>query len=58
MHNIWKEQYGTKITEQCLCDQARMIRKNEWIIKLELENIRKNVLQKEKYTEVDKKWRY
>ena len=33
-HNIWKGQYGTEITEQHLCDQARMIRKNEWITKL------------------------
>ena len=39
MHNIWKERYGTEITEQRLCDQARMIRKNEWIAKMELENI-------------------
>ena len=37
MHNIWKERYGTKIAEQRLCDQARMIRKKEWITKLELE---------------------
>ena len=22
--NIWKERYGTEITEQRLCDQARM----------------------------------
>ena len=48
MHNVWKEQYGTKITEQCLCDQAEMIRKNEWITKLELEDIRRKILQKEK----------
>ena len=48
MHNVWKERYGTKITEQCLCDQARMIRKNEWITKLELEDIRRKILQKEK----------
>ena len=27
MYNIWKEQYCTEITEQCFCDQARMIRK-------------------------------
>ena len=46
MHNIWKEQYGTEITEQCLCDQARMIRKNKWITKLELENIRRKVFKK------------
>ena len=37
MH-IWKEQYGTKITEQRLCNQARMIRRNECVAKLE--NIR------------------
>ena len=35
MHNIWKERYGTEITEQCLCDQARIIRKNDCISKLE-----------------------
>ena len=41
MQNIWKERYDTEITEQQLCDQARIIRKNEWITKLELENIRR-----------------
>ena len=29
-------------------DQARMITKNEWITKLELENIRRKAIQKEK----------
>ena len=53
MHNIWKERYGTEITEQRLCDQARMIRKNEWITKLELENNRRKVLQKEKDMEIN-----
>ena len=53
MHNIWKEQYGTEITDQSLCSQARMIRKNEWITKLELENNRRKVLQKEKDIEVN-----
>ena len=47
MHHIWKEQYATEITEQRLRDQARMIKKNEWITKVELENIRKKVLQKD-----------
>ena len=28
MHNIWKERQGLKVTEQRLCDQARMIRMN------------------------------
>ena len=41
MHTVWKERYDTKITEQRLCDPASMIRKNEWITKLELENIRR-----------------
>ena len=53
MHTIWKEQSGTEITEQRLCDQARMIRKNELITKLELENISRKVLQKEKDIEVN-----
>ena len=53
MHNIWKERYGTEITEQCLCDQARMIRKNEWITKLELESTSRKVYQKEKDIEVN-----
>ena len=43
----------TEITEQRLCDQARMIRKNEWITKLELESISRKVLQKEKDIEVN-----
>ena len=43
MHNIWKEQYGTEITEQRLCDQARMMMKNEWITKLELESVLRKV---------------
>ena len=52
MHNIWKELNGIEITEQRMCDQARMIKKNEWITKLELENIRRRVLLKEKNIEV------
>ena len=52
MHNIRKKRYGTEITEQRLCDQTRMIRKNESITKLELENIRRKILQKEKNIKV------
>ena len=48
MH-IWKERHDTEITEQRLCDQERMIRKNEWITKLELESVCRQVLQKEKH---------
>ena len=52
-HNIWNEHCCTEITEQCLRDRERMIRKNQCITKLELENIRRKVLQKEKDTEVN-----
>ena len=53
MHNTWKERYRTQITEPRFCDQPRMIRKNEWITKLELENIRRKVLQIEKGIEAN-----
>ena len=37
-----------------MCDQARIIKKNEWITKLGLENIRQEVLpSKEKSIEVN-----
>ena len=46
IHKIWKERYGTEITEQHLYDQARMIWKNEWITKLELEGISRKLVLK------------
>ena len=54
MHNIWKERYDIELTEQCLCDQPRMIRKNDSITILDFENIRRKVFQKEKDIEEDK----
>ena len=42
MHNIWKERQGLKVTEQRLCEQARMIRMNEWLTELEMNAIKKN----------------
>ena len=51
--NIWKERYRTEITNQRFMIRKRMIRKNEWITKLELESICGKVLQKEKYIEVN-----
>ena len=41
MHNIWKERQGLKVTEQRLCDQARMIRMNGWLTELEMNAIKK-----------------
>ena len=46
MHNIWKERQGLKVTEQRLCDQARMIRTNEWLTELEM-NVIKNRMMSE-----------
>ena len=41
MHNIWKERQGLKVTEERLCDQARMIRMNGWLTELEMNAIKK-----------------
>ena len=41
MHNIWKERQGLKVTEQRLCDQAKMIRMNGWLTGLEMNAIKK-----------------
>ena len=41
MHNSWKERQGLKVTEQSLCDQARMIRMNGWLTELEMNAIKK-----------------
>ena len=47
MHRIWKERELFSVSEQRLCDQARMIRKNEWLTAIELEEIRRRVIQEE-----------
>ena len=39
IHNIWNERQGLKVTEQRLCDQARMIRMNSWLTELEMNAI-------------------
>jgi len=44
MHAIWKERQQMVVTEQRLCDQARMIKKNGWLTNLELEDIKRRVL--------------
>ena len=43
MHDAWKERGLMNISEQRLCDQARMIRKNEWFTAVELEEIKRRV---------------
>ena len=41
MHEIWEERQGLKVTEQRLCDQARIIRMNRWLTELEMNVIKK-----------------
>ena len=44
MHNIWKETQGLKVIEQRLCYQARMIRMNGWLTELEMNVIKKSMV--------------
>ena len=44
IHNIWNERQGLKVTEQRLCDQARMIRMNGWLTELEMNAIKKCIM--------------
>ena len=44
MHNIWKEKQRLKKTEQRLCDQDRMIGVNGWLTELEMNVIKKSMM--------------
>ena len=48
MHRIWKERELFSVSELRLCDQARMIRKNEWLTAIELEEIRRVTQEEER----------
>ena len=53
MHNIWNERQTLKVTEQRLCDQARIIRKNDWLTQVELDDIKQRLsTHEEMITEV------
>ena len=43
MHRHWRDKGMFEIKEQNLCDQARAIRKNEWLSAVELEMIKRRV---------------
>ena len=43
MHSIWNERQSFHVTEQKLCDQARMIRRNGWLTELQLADIKKRL---------------
>eukprot|EP00112_Aurelia_sp_Birch-Aquarium-sp1_P001835 Seg1199.3 transcript_id=Seg1199.3/GoldUCD/mRNA.D3Y31 product="hypothetical protein" protein_id=Seg1199.3/GoldUCD/D3Y31 len=51
MHRKWEEQLLFPVTEQRLCDQARMIRKNGWLTSVELEEIKRRVMEDEDGTQ-------
>ena len=44
MHGSWKERQDLKVTEQTSCNQARMIRMNPWLIELEMNVIKKSMM--------------
>ena len=44
MHSIWNQRQGLHVTEQRLCDQVRMIRKNGWLTELQLADIKKRLM--------------
>ena len=45
MFGFWKEMGVFEISEQRLADQARVIKLNEWLSEVELEEIRREVSQ-------------
>ena len=45
MFGFWKEMGVFEIPEQRLADQARVIKLNEWLSEVELEEIRREVSQ-------------
>ena len=44
IRHIWKETQYLKVTEQRLCDQARIIRMNGWLTRLEINLIKKSTM--------------
>ena len=41
---IWRETVTFEITEQRFVDQARVVRTNEWLTEVELEELRRKIL--------------
>ena len=44
IRHIWKETQHLKVTEQGFCDQARIIRLNGWLTQLEINVIKKSII--------------
>ena len=45
LHREWKERGLFEATEQRICDQARAIRKNNWLTEVEIEAIKRRIIQ-------------
>ena len=43
MYDLWQEIGIFEITEQRLADQVRVIKGNEWLLKVEKEEIKRNI---------------
>ena len=52
MHRVWKDRGLLDVSEQNLCDQARAIRKNQWLSEVEIEMIKRYVCEKEDEVEI------
>ena len=46
MFSEWRERVMFESTEECVCDQAKTIRKNGWLSELELKVIKRQVEDK------------
>ena len=44
VYDIWRESQDLKVTEQMLCDQARMVKMNGWLIALEIDVMIKRMI--------------
>ena len=45
MHSIWNELQSLLVTKQRLCEQVRMICRNEWLTELQLADIKKRLVK-------------
>ena len=51
-YNIWEVRQGFKVTEQRLCDQAKIIRMNWWQTALEMGVVKKGDVRERNYQDI------
>ena len=52
MHRAWEERGPFRSSEQWIADQARTIRKNEWLAENKFEEIKRRVINEDNLTDV------